>query len=120
MLNRKGQNIAEYSILIALTIAAAMAMQTYVKRGIQGRVADAVDHAPDTDLVAGKAIKFTTRQYEPYYLESEGDIASKRDYKDKISERGKVARSDVIEETKRKKGAWEETKWDASFADPDR
>jgi len=46
MLKRKGQNIAEYSILIALVIAAAVAMQTYIRRGVQGRMADAVDHAP--------------------------------------------------------------------------
>ncbi len=40
MLNKKGQNTAEYAILIALVIAAAVGMQTYVKRGVQARMRD--------------------------------------------------------------------------------
>ena len=36
--NKKGQNIAEYAILIALVIAAAIGIQTYVKRGLQARM----------------------------------------------------------------------------------
>lgn len=40
MLNKKGQNTAEYAILIALIIAAAIGMQTYVKRGLQSRLHD--------------------------------------------------------------------------------
>jgi hypothetical protein len=56
---RKGQSTAEYAIVIGLVIAAAVAMQIYVKRGIQGKVRDAVD----TTLAA--------KQYEPYYLESD-------------------------------------------------
>lgn len=72
--NKKAQNTAEYAILIALVIAAAMAIQTYVKRGLQARVRDAViKYAEDTsDLGA-------TSQYEPYYLKSDftttGDMA---------------------------------------------
>lgn len=60
MLSRKGQNTAEYAILIALVIAAAVAMQTYVKRSVQGGVKYTVDKLKDK-----------TGQYEPYYLESE-------------------------------------------------
>lgn len=40
MLNRKGQNTAEYAILIALVIAVAVGTQTYVKRGLQARMRD--------------------------------------------------------------------------------
>jgi hypothetical protein len=43
LLNKRGQSIAEYSILIALVIAAAIGIQTYVKRGWQGRAKDAAD-----------------------------------------------------------------------------
>lgn len=112
MFNRKGQNIAEYSILIALVIAAAVAMQTYVKRGIQGRVADAVDHAPATDLVAGSAIEFTTKQYEPYYLDSSTDVQSTRDLQEDLSARGGVDRTGVDEETRRLTGSREGSSWD--------
>lgn len=40
MLIKKAQNTAEYAILIALVVGAAIGMQTYVKRGLQGRVKD--------------------------------------------------------------------------------
>ena len=66
MLNRKGQNTAEYAILIALVIAAAVAMQTYVKRSVQGGVKYTVDRLKSGNTGTG--------QYEPYYLESEYEI----------------------------------------------
>lgn len=59
--NKRAQSTAEYAILIGLVVAGAIAMQTYVKRGLQGGVKYAVDRA-------GKA--GGTGQYEPYYLES--------------------------------------------------
>ena len=39
----KGQSTAEYAIVIGLVIAAAVAMQVYVKRGLQGKIKDATD-----------------------------------------------------------------------------
>ncbi len=64
--NRKAQQTAEYAILIAFVIAAAMAIQTYVKRGLQAKVRDAViKYTTDTGELGG------TQQYEPYYLKSE-------------------------------------------------
>ena len=61
MLNRKGQNTAEYAILIALIVAGAIAMQTYIKRGFQGGVKYGVDR-----MGTG-----TTNQYEPYYMQQQ-------------------------------------------------
>jgi hypothetical protein len=67
MLRRKkiGQSTAEYAIVIGLVIAAAVAMQVYVKRGIQGKIKGAVDYKPDA--------MFTTNQYEPEYASSNMD-----------------------------------------------
>jgi uncharacterized protein (UPF0333 family) len=62
MFNRKGQNTAEYAVLIALVIGAAIAMQTYVKRAWQGGVKFSVDKLRQNAT--------SSRQYEPYYLES--------------------------------------------------
>jgi len=62
-LNRKrGQNTAEYAIIIGLVIGAAIAMQAYFKRGWQSSVKFAVDKLQKTG---------GTGQYEPYYLESD-------------------------------------------------
>ena len=63
--NKKAQQTAEYAILIAFVIAAAMAIQTYVKRALQGKVRDTVMKFTDDTAELG-----TTGQYEPYYLES--------------------------------------------------
>jgi len=63
-LMRKGQSTAEYAIVIGLVIAAAVAMQVYVKRSLQAKVKDAVDYSDSA------ATMLTTSQYEPYYSES--------------------------------------------------
>ncbi len=66
MLNRRGQNTAEYAILIALVVAAAVAMQTYVKRSVQGGVKYTVDKLQRVD-----GEKKGLQQYEPDYLSSQ-------------------------------------------------
>ncbi|MDP3042658.1 MAG: hypothetical protein Q8N62_08080 [Candidatus Omnitrophota bacterium] len=52
--------MAEYSICLALVLAAVLGMQLYVKRGLQGRYRELVDHA------AKQAA--SPKQYEPYYV----------------------------------------------------
>lgn len=42
-LNKKGQNTLEYTIVIAVIVAALIAMQTYIKRGIQGKMKASTD-----------------------------------------------------------------------------
>lgn len=69
---RKGQNTAEYAILIGLVVAAALGIQTYVKRGLQGRMKDAGDAYYDTvtgsehwSAVSNVALGDTNNQFEP-------------------------------------------------------
>lgn len=38
-----GQSTAEYAVLVALVAAAIIAMQVYLKRGLQGRIRDLAD-----------------------------------------------------------------------------
>jgi hypothetical protein len=114
MFNRKGQNIAEYSILIALVIAAAVAMQVYVKRGIQGKVADATDHTPDLAISGVGTLDFKTPQYEPYYVQSAGAVSSNRAVNEKFnsaSSTNSMAVTRVIENesTTREIGAYDKT-----------
>ena len=40
---KKGQNTAEYAILIALVVAAAIGIKVYVQRGVQARIHDESD-----------------------------------------------------------------------------
>jgi Flp pilus assembly pilin Flp len=66
--NRKGQNTAEYAILIALVVGGVIAMQTYAQRALQGRLRDASVTMRDQTDVLGNSL-----QYEPYYSKSESE-----------------------------------------------
>jgi uncharacterized protein (UPF0333 family) len=83
---RNGQSTAEYAILIALVVAAAVAMQTYVKRSLQGGIKFAVDKVKKNDTATG--------QYEPDYLESSyGTTISTYKDTEETKEGGQVIRT---------------------------
>ncbi|MCG8430877.1 MAG: hypothetical protein MJA29_06880 [Candidatus Omnitrophica bacterium] len=42
--SKKGQSTLEYAILILIVIVALLAMQTYLKRGVQGRMRESSDN----------------------------------------------------------------------------
>lgn len=67
--NRKGQQTAEYALLIALVVGAVIAMQTYVQRAFQAKTRDA-----SLFMVNNTSNIGTTQQYEPYYLETSYNI----------------------------------------------
>ena len=65
--SRKGQSTAEYAIVIGLVLAAAIGMQVYVKRGMQGKVRNASDAKI---VIPGGGSDYgvnTWTQYEPQY-----------------------------------------------------
>jgi Flp pilus assembly pilin Flp len=58
-----GQSVTEYAVLLALVAAALMAMQVYLKRGIQGRIRDLADQISPTHYEQGQTTSnFTTEQ----------------------------------------------------------
>ena len=61
--NKRGQNTAEYAILIALVVGGVIAMQTYAQRTMQARLRDASKMFTSSTTEIGN-----TEQYEPYYL----------------------------------------------------
>ena len=63
-LNKKAQSTAEYVIILGLVVGAVVAMQVFVKRGLNGRIRDAVKHVDN----GGTTTIFTGEQYEPYYM----------------------------------------------------
>jgi hypothetical protein len=69
---RKGQSTAEYAIVIGLVIAAAVAMQIYVKRGIQGKMKDATDYNDPS------ATMMKTVQYEPDYATTTNMVSTRK------------------------------------------
>jgi hypothetical protein len=60
----RGQSLAEYSIGVAVVVAALVAMSLYAKRSLQGRWADAIGARPAANMALNQT------QYEPYYADS--------------------------------------------------
>lgn len=90
-LNKRAQSTAEYAIIIALVVGAVVAMQVYVRRGIQGRIKDVVDHVADsTDTQANDL--FSNQQYEPYYATGTGTTNQNVTDTESLKEGGAVSR----------------------------
>lgn len=71
-----GQSTAEYAIIIGVVVAVVIAMQTYVKRGIQGRMRDEVKaFITDTNAIGN------TSQYEPYYIDQNYSTTTNYDWR---------------------------------------
>ena len=72
--NNKGQNTAEYALLIALVIASVIAIQQYAQRSLQARLRDAGTYMTEETAKAGLAkegdVALAAYQYEPYYQQS--------------------------------------------------
>lgn len=72
---RKGQHLSECALILSLVLAALIAMQTYVKRGLQGRYRDATDRVVSALQEATGDSSFPL-QYEPYYTHKSGETTS--------------------------------------------
>lgn len=59
-LNKKGQSTLEYAVIIAVIVAALIAMQAYVKRGLQGRLRQASDDIGEQFSTSNTSTNMTT------------------------------------------------------------
>ena len=72
---RKAQNTAEYAIVLGLVVGAIVAMQVYVKRGLQARIHQFATKSNSTFTAEFNKIGLdTNKQYEPYYLYSQFNV----------------------------------------------
>ncbi|MDD5500964.1 MAG: hypothetical protein PHH57_04680 [Candidatus Omnitrophica bacterium] len=96
----KGQSTAEYAIVIGLVIAAAVAMQVYVKRGLQGKIKDAVDYTDASDNITGQ-----TGQYEPDYQTTSNMVSTRKSQeRESTTEGGGITRSIVGDDVSTRTG----------------
>lgn len=94
--NRRGQTTAEYAVVVGVVIAAIVAMQIYVKRGMQAKVKDVTDNFT-SQAVGGRQ----TSQYEPYYASSDYTVAQDRTAHEEVAEGYKVDKTGIEETTTR-------------------
>ncbi len=71
-LNRRGQSTLEYAVLIVVIIAALVAMQVYLKRGIQGRMRESSDQIGDQFSPGYTTSNLTTTTYSQSTERSDG------------------------------------------------
>ena len=86
--NKRAQTTAEYAILIGLVVAALIAMQTYVKRGLNAKMRDATDNFA-TSINMGN-----TTQYEPYYMQQNMQTGQRQNENVFVGRGGNVVRSE--------------------------
>lgn len=109
--NRRAQTTAEYAILIAIVVGAVVAMQVYVRRGIQGRIKNVVDHNPPSATVGDQTLTFTGEQYEPYYQSSDAATSRASKQQDVLGKGGQAGRvvAEQTQQMSQRKQAWDET-----------
>jgi hypothetical protein len=98
---KKGQNTAEYAILIGVIVAAAIAMQVYIRRGMQSRIKDAVDYSKNGENNELSNFFTGEKQYEPYYLSSNFTTAQQGDVTEALQTGGGVVRDSMSDTTSR-------------------
>ncbi len=78
---RKGQSTLEYAVLIIIIIAALIAIQTYIKRGVQGRLKSASDDIGDqfspgnTNVIWAEKTK--TNELQSFGIQGQGVQSTK-------------------------------------------
>jgi len=114
---RKAQSTAEYVIVLGLVVGVVIAMQTYIKRGLQGRIKQGTDYIEGKDVLTNAdpnvETHFTSpanrkpfeggigQQYEPYYLTSKFDSERSEGKNESMGAGGSIARSGVNEASSR-------------------
>ncbi len=93
-LSKRAQTTAEYAIVIALVVGAVVAMQTYVKRGLQGRIKSVVDYTGGNTTGSMDGFNWSTPQYEPGETQSDGKTDQSSESSSSIIG-GNVTRSDA-------------------------
>lgn len=96
-LSKRAQTTAEYAVLIALIVGAVIAMQIYVRRGLQGRIRDAVDHVGAGGDIGGGSLVFSSEQYEPYYLVSNATTNQTTNETENLETEGSVDRTSNVD-----------------------
>ena len=99
--NSKGQNTAEYALLIALVIAAIIAMQQYAQRSLQARMRDASTYMTEQTAAQGLKPKAGSAayQYESYLQESNYQVSRNAEESKRLGE-GLVAADAVTNRTR--------------------
>lgn len=78
--NYKGQSTLEYALIIAVVVAGLVAMQIYMKRGVQGKLRESADQIGEQFEANATTVDRTTNRYgTTVQTISEGETTSNTD-----------------------------------------
>jgi len=100
----RGQTTAEYAIVFGVVVAALVAMQIYVKRGVNARLKDASDSAMGamwTTLKKTTNLNPNDMQYEPYYTSSSYTVEQTTGRDEFVRTGGGVEKANILETANR-------------------
>lgn len=84
----RGQSFSEYALIFGLVVGAIVAVQTYVKRGLQAKIADVANAVSDAGVGVPLGPGVTlgdTRQWEPGYMHSSYTSSQDTDLEETMS-----------------------------------
>ncbi|UCB56773.1 MAG: hypothetical protein JSV30_06165 [Candidatus Omnitrophota bacterium] len=111
-LNKRGQNTIEYAVLVAVVVSALLAIQTYLNRGVKGRLRSSVDSIGQ-QYSAGNMTSSSTTTVAPQKNEEEfGTDTLGRGYTKSKSTGGTTTVQTTGEGEKTTLGLSEETLWE--------
>ena len=98
---RRGQSVSEYVIVFGVIVGAVVAMQIYLRRGVQARMKDGSDHlASEMSGLKGQHLL----QYEPYYS-ADSNFNTKQTRDSKVAYSGGIVDKTGIDESTTRTGS---------------
>ena len=128
LFSKKAQSTAEYAILIGLVVGVLVVMQTYIKRGIQGRFKDATDSyvtSIDDDATNWALISNVTTptledqwEFDKYSAQRTRETVTGTETTEAMSSGGQVTR-DITQKTKQAVGDYQEYGYGTAPVEPE-
>ncbi len=103
-----GQSTAEYAVVIAIVLGAVIGMQTFVKRGLQGRYKDVSQELSKADGTGELGGLKSFEQYEPYYAKQDIKTALTDNWNEEMQAGDKVIRDGIVSGRDRQAGGSQE------------
>ena len=98
--NRRGQQFAEYALVLGLVVLAVSAMTIYFARSMKGKIKSAADHMGD-GLTLNAGYTDVPVQYNEYYNENELTTKTDMNVNEAYQTGGAVARTSQSEKAQR-------------------
>ncbi len=124
-MKRKGQSTLEYAVIIAVVVGALVAMQHYMKRGVEGKLRESTDNIGEQYSAGNMTSKYTTTQIgstkakETFGLDSSGNFDQGLSYYKVTQAATQTKRSATgTDAEKVTKKLSEETVWGGKTLDP--